>query len=37
MNVYGKIDEKQEESHYQDWSAPEKREGVPIQIGRAHV
>ena len=30
MNVYGKIDEKQEESHYQDWSAPEKREGVPI-------
>ena len=30
MNVYGKIDEKQEESHYQDWSAPEKREGTPI-------
>ena len=30
MNVYGKIDEKQEESHYQDWSAPEKREGAPI-------
>ena len=30
MNVYGKIDEKQEGSHYQDWSAPEKREGVPI-------
>lgn len=30
MNVYGKIDEKQEESHYQDWSTPEKREGVPI-------
>ena len=30
MNVYGKIDEKQEESHYQDWSAPEKREEVPI-------
>lgn len=30
MNVYGKIDEKQEGSHYQDWSAPEKREGAPI-------
>ncbi len=30
MNVYGKIDEKQEESHYQDWSVPEKREGAPI-------
>lgn len=30
MNVYGKIDEKQEESHYQDWSTPEKREGAPI-------
>mgnify|MGYP000950282917 CR=1 FL=1 len=30
MNVYGKIDEKQEESHYQDWSVPEKREGTPI-------
>ena len=30
MNVYGKIDEKQEESHYQDLSAPEKREGAPI-------
>ena len=30
MNVYGKKDEKQEESHYQDWSAPEKREGAPI-------
>lgn len=30
MNVYGKIDEKQEESHYQDWSAPEKREEAPI-------
>ena len=25
MNVYGKIDEKQEKSHYQDWSVPEKR------------
>ena len=25
-----KIDEKQEESHYQDWSVPEKREGAPI-------
>ena len=30
MNVYEKIDEKQEESHYQDWSVPEKREGAPI-------
>ena len=30
MNVYGKIDEKQEGSHYQDWSVPEKREGTPI-------
>ena len=30
MNVYGEIDEKQEESHYQDWSASEKREGAPI-------
>ena len=30
MNVYGKKDEKQEESHYQDWSVPEKREGAPI-------
>ena len=30
MNVYGKIDEKQEESHYQDWSVPKKREGAPI-------
>ena len=30
MNVYGKIDKKQEESHYQDWSVPEKREGAPI-------
>lgn len=30
MNVYRKIDEKQEESHYQDWSVPEKREGAPI-------
>ncbi|WP_049538538.1 hypothetical protein [Streptococcus pseudopneumoniae] len=30
MNVYGKIDEKLEESHYQDWSAPEKREGASI-------
>lgn len=30
MNVYGKIDEKQEESHYQDWSVPEKREGASI-------
>ena len=30
MNVYGKIDEKQEGSHYQDWSVPEKREGAPI-------
>ena len=30
MNVYGKIDEKQEKSHYQDWSVPEKREGAPI-------
>ena len=30
MNVYGKIDEKQEESQYQDWSVPEKREGAPI-------
>lgn len=30
MNIYGKIDEKQEGSHYQDWSAPEKREGAPI-------
>lgn len=30
MNVYGKKDEKQEESHYQDWSAPEKREEAPI-------
>ena len=29
MNVYGKIDKKQEESHYQDWSVPEKREGAP--------
>ena len=30
MNVYGKIDEKQEESQYQDWFVPEKREGAPI-------
>ena len=30
MNVYGKKDEKQEESHYQNWSVPEKREGAPI-------
>ena len=30
MNVYGKIDEKQEESHYQERSVPEKREGTPI-------
>ena len=30
MNVYGKIDEKQEESHYQDWSTLEKREGASI-------
>lgn len=30
MNVYGKIDEKQEGSHYQDWSVPEKREGTLI-------
>ena len=30
MSVYGKIDEKQEGSHYQDWSVPEKREGTPI-------
>ncbi|KXT94302.1 hypothetical protein [Streptococcus oralis] len=30
MNVYGKIDEKQEESHYQDWSTSEKREGASI-------
>ncbi|KXT85233.1 hypothetical protein [Streptococcus oralis] len=30
MNVYGKVDEKQEESHYQTWSAPEEQKGAPI-------
>ena len=30
MNVYEEKDEQLEESHYQDWSAPEKREGAPI-------